>query len=56
MRPPRLTGQPAAGHYRTATDRNLPREYTVSRDDLAACILGLLGDPRTVHKHITVTG
>ncbi len=55
MRPPRLTGKPAAGHYRTAIDRNLPREYTISRADLAACILGLLGDPRTVHKHVTVT-
>jgi putative NADH-flavin reductase len=55
MRPPRLTGQPAAGYYRTAIDRNLPREYAVSRDDLAACILGLLGDPETVRKHVTVT-
>jgi putative NADH-flavin reductase len=55
MRPPRLTGRPAAGHYRTAIDRNLRREYTISREDLAACILGLLGDPRTVRKHVTVT-
>jgi len=55
MRPPRLTGRPAAGHYRTAIDRNLPREYAISRDDLAACVLGLLGDPETVRKHVTVT-
>lgn len=55
MRPPRLTGQPPAGHYRTAIDRNLRREYAISRDDLAACMLGLLDDPASVHKHVTVT-
>ena len=35
MRPPRLTDKAAAGTYRTAIDRNLPREYTISRADLA---------------------
>jgi putative NADH-flavin reductase len=54
MRPPRLTGKPAAGHYRTAIDRNLPRDYTISREDLAACILGLIADPETVRKHVAV--
>lgn len=54
MRPPRLTGKPPAGHYRTAIDRNLPRDYTISREDLAACILQLLGDPQTVRKHVAV--
>jgi hypothetical protein len=42
LRPPRLTGKPAAGTYRTTIDRNLPRGYTISRVDLAACVLTLL--------------
>jgi putative NADH-flavin reductase len=54
MRPPRLTDQPAAGTYRTGIDRNLPREYTISRADLAACILGLAGDRDFVHKHVAI--
>jgi hypothetical protein len=43
LRPPRLTGKPAAGTYRTTIDRNLPRGYTISRVDLAACVVTLLG-------------
>ena len=54
MRPPRLTDQPAADTYRTGIDRNLPREYTISRADLAACILGLAGDRDFVHKHVAI--
>jgi putative NADH-flavin reductase len=54
MRPPRLTDKPAAGTYRTAIDRNLSREYTISRADLAVCILGLIGDRDTVHRHVAI--
>jgi putative NADH-flavin reductase len=54
MRPPRLTDKPATGTYRTAIDRNLPRGYTISRADLAACMLTLLPDPATTHRHIGV--
>jgi hypothetical protein len=54
MRPPRLTGKPAAGTYRTALDRNLPRGYTVSRADLAACMLTLLADPATIGRHVSI--
>ena len=54
MRPPRLTDKAAAGTYRTAIDRNLPREYTISRADLAGCILGLVGDRDSVHKHVAI--
>ncbi len=54
MRPPRLTGKPATGTYRTALDRNLPRGYTVSRADLAACMLTLLADPATVGRHVSI--
>jgi len=54
MRPPRLTGKPAAGTYRTAIDRNLPRGYTISRADLAACMLALLDDPSAVGRHVSI--
>ncbi len=54
MRPPRLTGKAATGKYRTALDRNLPRGYTISRADLAGCMVTLLADAATVHKHVGI--
>jgi putative NADH-flavin reductase len=54
VRPPRLTKKPAAGTYRTAIDRNLPRGLTVSRADLAAYLLAVIGDPATIHHHIGI--
>jgi putative NADH-flavin reductase len=54
FRPPRLTHKAAAGTYRAAIDRNLPRGYTVSRADLAACMLTLLEDRGTVHRHVAI--
>ena len=54
MRPPGLTGKPAKGTYRTATDRNLPRGFTISRADLAACMLKLIDDPATIHRHVCI--
>jgi putative NADH-flavin reductase len=54
LRPPRLTAKPAGGTYRTAIDRNLPRGYTISRADRAACMLTLLNDPTTVHRHVSI--
>ena len=54
MRPPGLTGKAAKSTYRTAIDRNLPRGFTISRADLAACMLTLLDDPATVHRHISI--
>jgi putative NADH-flavin reductase len=54
MRPPALTDKPAAGTYRMAIDRNLPRGFQVSRADLAACMLALLDDPATVHRHVGI--
>ena len=30
MRPPRLTDRPPSVTYRTAIDRNLPRDYAIS--------------------------
>jgi len=52
FRPPSLTSKPARGTYRTATDRNLPGCFTITRADLAACMLSALGDPATIHRHI----
>ena len=54
LRPPALTGKAAVGTYRTAIDRNLPHGFNVSRADLAACILALLDDPATVHRHVSI--
>jgi hypothetical protein len=54
FRPPSLTSKPASGTYRTATDRNLPRCFSISRTDLAACMLTLLDDPATAHKHVCI--
>jgi putative NADH-flavin reductase len=52
FRPPSLTGKPARGTYRVAVDRNLPRCFTITRADLAACMLGALDGPATIHRHI----
>ena len=54
FRPPALNGKPASGAYRTAIDRNLPHGFTVSRADLAACMLAMLADPATVHRHVAI--
>jgi len=54
FRPPALNGKAATGAYRTAVDRNLPHGFTVSRADLAACMLAALADPATVHRHIAI--
>ena len=54
MRPPGLTSKAAKGTYRTAIDSNLPHGFNVSRADLAACMLTLLGDPAAVHRHIGI--
>jgi putative NADH-flavin reductase len=54
FRPPSLTDKPARGTYRTAIDRNLPRCFSISRADLAACVLTLLDDPTTVHRHVCI--
>jgi putative NADH-flavin reductase len=54
MRPPRLTSGPATGTYRTAVDRNVHRGVTVSRADLAAYMLTIMGDPATIHHHIGI--
>jgi putative NADH-flavin reductase len=54
MRPPRLTGRPPTGRYRSAIDSNLRRGYTISQADLAASMLALIDDQRVVHRHVAV--
>ena len=54
LRPPALTAKAATGTYRTAIDRNLPHGFQVSRADLAACMLAVLDDPATVHRHVAI--
>jgi putative NADH-flavin reductase len=54
FRPPSLTDKAAKGTYRTAIDRNLPHCFSISRADLATCMLTLLDDPATVHRHVCI--
>jgi putative NADH-flavin reductase len=54
FRPPALTGKPTRGAYRVGIDRSVPHAFSISRGDLAACMLTLLDDPTTVHKHLFV--
>jgi len=52
FRPPSLTNGPASGSYRVAVDRNLSRCFSITRADLAACMLSALDDSATVRRHI----
>jgi hypothetical protein len=37
-----------------AIDRNVPHGFTITRADLAACILRFASDPATIHTHVFV--
>lgn len=54
FRPPSLTDKPARGTWRAATDRNPPRCFSITRADLAACMLSALDDPAAIHRHVCV--
>jgi putative NADH-flavin reductase len=54
VRPPRLTNGPLTHAYRTAYGRNVRRGLTVSRADVAACMLGALEAPDSVHRTIGI--
>jgi hypothetical protein len=54
MRPPSLTDKAARGTYRTATDRNLSHGFSISRADLAACMLTLPDNSASVHRHVAI--
>ncbi len=53
FRPPALNSKPARG-YRTAIDRNLPHGFSVTRADLAACMVAMLPEPTIVRHHVGV--
>lgn len=54
VRPPRLTDKPPTGRYRVAYGRGLPKAWTISRADLAAGLLRLIGDEKAVRRHVTI--
>jgi len=54
FRPPSLTGKPARGTWRVAANRNLPRCLSITRADLAACLVSVLDDAATIHQHLCV--
>jgi putative NADH-flavin reductase len=54
VRPPRLLDKEPTGTYRTAYDISLRGGRTISRADLAACILGLIADRSSVRRHVSV--
>jgi len=52
IRVPRLTDKPAQGRYRSALERNVPREFSFPRADLATCTLAVLADDATIRRHV----
>jgi uncharacterized protein YbjT (DUF2867 family) len=54
VRPPRLTGKPLTGTYRTAYGQNLGGGTSVPRADVARLMLRLLGQPQTIHQAIGI--
>jgi putative NADH-flavin reductase len=55
MRPPQLTNRRATGQYRTAINRRLPRARKISRSDLAAEMLRVIPDRKTVRATVTLS-
>jgi putative NADH-flavin reductase len=54
VRPPRLTGKPLTGNYRTAYGQNVRRGVFISRADVAHLMLAVLAEPETVKQIISV--
>ena len=54
VRPPRLTGKPATGRYRTAYGQNLRGGLSVPRADVAHYMLSALGQPDTIKQAIGI--
>jgi putative NADH-flavin reductase len=54
VRPPRLTGKPLTGIYRTAHGRNLRGGWSVSRADVAHLMLRVLEQPETIKQPIGI--
>jgi hypothetical protein len=54
VRPPQLTDKPLTGRYRTAYGQNIRGGWSVPRADVAHLMLGVLGQPETIHQVIGI--
>jgi uncharacterized protein YbjT (DUF2867 family) len=54
VRPPRLTGKPVTGRYRTAYGQNLRRGVFVSRADVAHYMLSAVDKPETFRQTVGI--
>ena len=54
VRPVRLTGKPATGRYRTALGRNVRHGQSISRADVADCMIGVISEPETFRQAIGI--
>jgi putative NADH-flavin reductase len=54
VRPVRLTDSPATGRYRTALGRNVRHGLLISRADVAACMLNVIGQPGTFGQSVGI--
>ncbi|MFI5531595.1 NAD(P)-dependent oxidoreductase [Kitasatospora sp. NPDC051853] len=54
VRPPRLTDRPLTGRYRTALERNVRGGTSVSRADVAHCMLDLVDSAESVGRTVAV--
>ncbi|WP_176735717.1 NAD(P)-dependent oxidoreductase, partial [Actinacidiphila rubida] len=54
VRPPRLTGRPLSGAYRTAYGCNVRGGMTVARADVAHCMLRALEDPGMIRRAVGI--
>jgi putative NADH-flavin reductase len=53
-RPPRLTGKPSTGAYRTALNRNVRGGFSVPRADVAHHMLAMIDQPDTVAQTVGI--
>jgi putative NADH-flavin reductase len=56
VRPPRLTGRPVTGQYRTAYGQNIRGGAFVSRADVAHYMLRTVGQPETFRRTVGIAG
>lgn len=56
VRPPKLTDKPLTGHYRTAYGQNIRGGFSISRADVAHCMLRVLEQPETIKQAVGVAG
>lgn len=56
VRPPRLTGKPLTGTYRTAYGQNIRHGLFISRADVAHYMLRALAAPETFRQTVSIAG